>query len=148
MQAFFPRVDAVAYRQQTQQIADKLKEHPPPCAPPTPQHRPVGRPPKKREAEAELASAAAPAEMKLPAAKRGKYIKWFDSPYINDILHEYVRCSFSARRAVAAPQKGAPDGRYDRLSHSTSLSGAYAAWGETVFATFICLLHVLLLGVM
>lgn len=125
MQAFFQRVDAAAYRQQTQQIADKLKEHPPPCAPITSQPRPIGRPPKKREAAAELADAAAAAEMELPAAKRGKYTKWFDSPYINDILREYVRCSFSARRAVAVLKKAAPDSRYDRLSHST-----VASWYE------------------
>ena len=42
-------------------------------------------------AEDALAAAAAADALQLPTAKRGKYTRWFDSPYINDILAAYTR---------------------------------------------------------
>jgi hypothetical protein len=50
---------------------------------------------------------------------RGTYTNWFTSPYINDIIAMYNRKHHSARIAVAALRASAPDGRFDRLSHST-----------------------------
>ena len=125
MQNFFKRVDAADHRQQIQQLADHLKEHPPPRAAPPPLARSVGRPKLKRDAEEALASAAAADALELPDSKRGKYTRWFDSPYINDILSAYVRSGHSSRRTVAELQKAAPDQRYARLSHST-----IASWYE------------------
>ncbi len=74
-----------------------------------------------------LSAAAAADALQLPAHKRarGKYTRWFNSPYINDIIAAYVRQGCSARLAVAALQKGAPDDRFARLSHST-----VASWFE------------------
>lgn len=127
MQAFFPRVDLAEHRQQVQQIAEQLKEYSPPRALIPPPKRGVGRPKLKRTA-AEVLTAAADADAlieKLPQHKRGKYTRWFSSPYINDILVAYARNSGSARRAVVSLQQSAPDSRFERLSHST-----VASWFE------------------
>lgn len=124
MLAFFPKVEAAVHKQQQLQIAEQLKKQPPPRAPSPQPRRRVGRPPKKRDAEAALADAQAAAVMELPTSKRqrGKYIKWFSSPYINDILREHTRQGRSARKTVAALQKEAPDARYANLSHTTVAS--------------------------
>jgi hypothetical protein len=116
VRSFFPRVDLAAHRDQVQAIALQLHEHPPSRAASPPPKLTVGRPKVKRTAEAALVAAAAVAE--LPPFKRGKYTRWFDSPYINDILAAYARTG-SARSTVAALRKSAPDDRYARLSHST-----------------------------
>jgi hypothetical protein len=118
----FPRVDLAAYREQQLQIAEQLKEHPPPRALTPPPKRAVGRPKQKRPAEEVLAAAAAADALQLPTLKRGKYTRWFSSPYINDILHAHVANGGSARRTVAALQRNAPDNRFERLSHSTVAS--------------------------
>ena len=52
---------------------------------------------------------------------RGYVLRWFNSPYINDILAVFARTG-SARAAVAALQTNAPDDRFARLSHSTVTS--------------------------
>src|ERR1700712_5552838 len=99
MKAFFQPVDLAAHRQQVQQIAEHLKEYPPP-APPPPLVRSVGRPRNKRCAEDVVAAASAADALQLPDSKRGKYTRWFNSPYINDIIAAYTRASGSARHAV------------------------------------------------
>ena len=125
MQSFFQRVDLAAHRQQVAQVAAQLKENPPPRALTPPPKRSVGRPKLKRPAEEALAAAAAADALELPEPKRGKYTRWFNSPYINDILHAYTQSGGSARRAVASLQQRAPDKRFERLSHST-----VASWFE------------------
>lgn len=127
MQAFFQRIDLAAHRQQVAQLAAQFKENPPPRALTPPPKRSVGRPKLKRPAEEALAAAAAAAAdtLELPESKRGKYTRWFNSPYINDILHAYTQSGGSARRAVASLQQRAPDQRFERLSHST-----VASWFE------------------
>lgn len=128
MNAFFERVDKAAYREQMQQIADQLKEHPPPPAHTPTAKRGPGRPKLKRSAEeAVVAAAAAEAltnELSQNKRARGPYTRWFSSPYINDILVAVARCGGSAhtRRAVQFLQKNAPDDRFDNLSHTTIMS--------------------------
>jgi len=122
--SMFPRIDLAAYREQQQQIAEQLKEHPPPPVLAPQPKRAVGRPKTKRSAEQVLTAAAAADTLQLPPFKRGKYTRWFDSPYINDILAAFARTG-SARATVTALQKDAPDDRYARLSHST-----VASWFE------------------
>lgn len=124
MQAFFQRIDLAAHRQQVAQVATQLKENQPRALTPPPK-RTVGRPKLKRSAEELLEAAAAADALELPENKRGKYTRWFNSPYINDILHAHTKCGGSARRAVASLQNAAPDKRFERLSHST-----VASWFE------------------
>jgi hypothetical protein len=69
-------------------------------------------------------------ENQFPAAKkprldRGEYTRWFDSPYINDIMAAWRRCGFRARATVQHLRAQAPDDRFARLSHST-----VASWFE------------------
>ena len=52
---------------------------------------------------------------------RGHYTNWLSSPYINDILREYKRCGYNARRTVDVLQRDAPDDRFVRLTHTTLL---------------------------
>lgn len=125
MLRFFQRVsDAAEYRDQVQRIAKQLEEHPLPHPPTPPPTRPVGRPKQKRSAEEVIAAAAAAGDViaELPQHKRGKYTRWFDSPYINDILVAHARSGGSARRAVHSLQTAAVDDRFERLSHSTVAS--------------------------
>ena len=127
MQSFFARIDKAAWREQQLQTAEQLKE-PLPARPATPPpKRNVGRPKLIRPAEAVLAAAAAAAAdtQELSTAKRGKYTRWFSSPYIHDILHAHVQNGGSARRTVTALQRNAPDDRFARLSHST-----VASWSD------------------
>lgn len=128
MLSFFQRIDKAAQREHVQQLAQHLKDNPLPRPLTPPPKRSVGRPPLKRPAE-ELLAAAANAdalveELHQHQHKRGKYTRWFSSPYINDILVAVARFS-SARRAVAHLQQTAPDGRFERLSHTT-----VASWYE------------------
>ena len=128
MQAFFHRVDLAAYRQQQQTTAQYLHEHPPPRALSPPPKRAVGRPKLKREADEVLSAAADARSIAATQANkrlRGEYTRWFDTAYINDILHAYKLKGGSARHTVDYLQKHAPDNRYDRLSHST-----VASWFE------------------
>jgi hypothetical protein len=124
MRAFFQPVDLALHRSQVQQMAEQLKDHPPPRAPSPPLKRAVGRPKLKRQAEEMLVAAAATADAQENPSKRGKYTRWFDSPYINDILAAFARTG-SARAAVTVLRNSAPDDRYERLSHST-----VASWFE------------------
>jgi hypothetical protein len=121
MQAFFARVDLAAYREQQQAVADHLKEHPPPRSVPV---LAVGRPKQKRTAEDAVAGAAAADALGLqtPESKRGRYTRWFNSPFINDIMHAHALMNGSARRTVQHLQKHAVDDRFARLSHSTVAS--------------------------
>lgn len=105
-------------------MAEQLKDHPPLRAPSPPLKRAVGRPKLKRQAEEMLVAAAATADAQENPSKRGKYTRWFDSPYINDILAAFARTG-SARAAVTVLRNSAPDDRYERLSHST-----VASWFE------------------
>ena len=124
LRSFFQPIDLAEYRQQVQQLSERLKEHSPPRAPFPQPKRAVGRPKLKRPAEEALAAATAVDELQLPTGKRGKYTRWFNSPYINDILAAYTRTG-GARAAVTALRQSAPDDRYERLSHST-----VASWFE------------------
>ena len=96
-------------------------EHPAAAASlPVPEKRDVGRPKRERD----LVLPAQPNnnnnndnnDAKRP---REAYTNWFTSPYINDIIAMYHRKQHSARNTVAALRASAPDGRFDRLSHST-----------------------------
>lgn len=124
MKAFFEKVDLAEYRQQVQQLAEHVKQHPPPRAPSPPPKRRPGRPKLKRSVDEALAAVAAADALieELPQHKRGKYTRWFDSPYINDILAAHALNGGSARRAVLSLRASAPDERYERLSHSTVAS--------------------------
>jgi hypothetical protein len=124
MQAYFARVDLAAYREQQQQIAEHLKENPPPRAATPPSARAVGRPKVKRSVDAVLASAAAADALAEHAdSKRGKYTRWFNEPLlVNDILKAHAETGGSARATVALLQKHASDNRFERLSHSTVAS--------------------------
>ena len=124
MKAFFEKVDLAAHRQQVQQLAENLKEHPPPRVPSPLLRRGPGRPKLKRSVEEVLAAAAAADAVidDLPQQKRGRYTRWFNSPYINDILVAHARSGGSARRTVLSLQASAPDDRFERLSHSTVAS--------------------------
>ena len=121
MQAFFQRVDLAAYRDQQQAVANHLTEHPPPRAVTPPAKRTVGRPKLKRPAAHVLAAAAAAdaLDLQVPDSKRVRYTRWFNSPYINDILHAHVLCGGSARLTVAYLRQHASDKRYEHLAHST-----------------------------
>lgn len=87
-----------------------------------------GRPRKLADAHHVLemaAATAAEAEAKSdPAAKRGKYLNWFASDYIHDILHAVQRTG-SARKAVEWLQRSFPQlptesaARFADLSEST-----------------------------
>ena len=60
-----------------------------------------------------------------PASKKARhdsYTRWFDSPYINDILFAWTHCRFSARATVKHLQQQAPDDRFQHLSHTTVAS--------------------------
>ena len=105
MRAFFQRVDLAAHRQQVAQVAAQLKEKEPAvraCA--SSPKRSVGRPRHKRPAAEVLKTAANVNTLQLLNHKRGKYTRWLNSPYINDILQAYQQAGGSARRAVAALQ--------------------------------------------
>ena len=132
MQAFFPRIDVAAYRQQQHDIAEQLKKHPAPRAVTPPPKRAVGRPKLKRSVEAVLATAAAAdtLDLQVPDCKRGKYTRWFNSPWINDILHAHVKNGGSARGTVEYLKKHAPDDRYQNLSHTTAASKLPDDWEE------------------
>jgi hypothetical protein len=84
--------------------------------------RPVGRPKRALEANVVLSAAAAAESQKQSEAqprKRGKYTDWFTSPYINEILREYVRSDHRPAVAVERLKAQAPDDRFARLSHSS-----------------------------
>jgi hypothetical protein len=93
--------------------------------PPPPPKRPVGRPKRTLDAHhvlAASAAAAAAADDAQPSKKRkirGEYTDWFASPYIHDILREYERSGHRPSQTVARLQSSAPDGRYERLTHTT-----------------------------
>lgn len=122
MQAFFQRVDLAAYREQQQAVASYLNENPPPRSVTPPPKRAVGRPKHKRALDEVLeagAEAASTASTQVNKRVRGEYTRWFDSPYINDILLAHKLQNGSARRTVEHLQKHAPDDRFKRLSHSS-----------------------------
>lgn len=121
MQAFFARIDLAAYRQQQQTTAKYLIEHPPPRAVTSPPPRALGRPKKKRPVAEALAAAADAAD--LAATQKNKrvrgHVRWFNSPYITDILHAHMLQGGSARRTVEYLRANAADDRYANLSHAT-----------------------------
>jgi len=124
MQAFFPRIDLAAYRQQQCRIAEQLKEHPLLRVTPPPK-RAVGRPKLKRSADEMLAAAAAAdaLHLQVPESKRGRYMRWFNHPLlINDIMQAHAKNGGSARATVAFLKQHASDDRFERLSHSTVAS--------------------------
>jgi hypothetical protein len=84
-------------------------------APPVPVKRPVGRPKRPHDPTSTLAP-------KEPALKKAKHTDWFTSPYINDILAEYKRCGYAARRTVERLRASAPDNRYSKLAHNTIMA--------------------------
>ena len=125
MQGFFARIDVAAYRQQQREIAEQLKEHPPPHAATPPLKRAVGRPKLKRSAEAVLAMASAAHDTAATQENkrvRGAYTRWFNSAYINDILYAHALCGGSARGTVDYLRRHAPDDRFQHLSHTTVAS--------------------------
>jgi hypothetical protein len=128
MLSFFNRVDLAKHRADQLAIAERLKEHPPPRAATPPPKRAVGRPKLVRSA-AELLAAGAAADaldLRVPDNKRRKYTRWFNSPWINDIMHAHAKSGGSARDTVKLLQANAPDDRYEHLAHST-----VASWFDT-----------------
>lgn len=94
--------------------------------PPFPLKRPVGRPKRALNAHQVLAAAAAATTLtdaqpskKQKTCTRGEYTDWFASPYIHDILRAYERSGYRPAQAVTNLQAAAPDGRYERLTHTT-----------------------------
>ena len=93
--------------------------------PSPPPKRPVGRPKRALNAHQVLAAAAVastPADDAQPSKKqktRGEYTDWFASPYIHDILRAYERSGHRPAQAVTNLRASAPDGRYERLTHTT-----------------------------
>lgn len=117
--ALFQPITADDAAQQRNHIAQKWKEEHPAAAAAAaavaPKRGP-GRPPKKRD----LAAADDTAEQSRAQKPRtGNYTNWFASPYLNDILQALKQHDYSAKRAVSALQRSAPDDRYKRLSDST-----------------------------
>jgi len=128
MLGFFNRVDLAKHRADQLAIAEQLKEHPPPRAVTPPPKRAVGRPKQVRSAAALLAAGAAAdaLDLRVPENKRRKYTRWFNSPWINDIMHAHAKSGGSARDTVKLLQANAPDDRYQHLAHST-----VASWFDT-----------------
>jgi len=119
----FAPITADDARQQRERIALRLAAQlaARPVAPQE-EKRGVGRPKRPLSATSVLAAApaaAAAAAVVEPPTKRGRYTSWFASPFLSDILAAYARHGHSARRAVTALQRAHPDGRFERLSHST-----------------------------
>lgn len=147
-QLSFRQITADEAQQQRARIAAEVAKAvadapPPPLSVPK---RSVGRPRRQRTPQQLLqegsgaaptaAAAEAPAaETDEPAAKRGKYTNWFASPFIRDILRAYRLEGRSAKRAVVALQRNAPDTRYERLHHST-VRGWFTADGATLLPQF------------
>ena len=122
MQSYFASVDLAKYRQQQRATAQYLHEHPPPRAHTPPPKRAVGRPKLKRSAAEALAAAsdaAAQAAAQENTHVPRTHVRWFNSPYINDILHAHTLQGGSARRTVNYLRAHAPDSRYTSLSHAT-----------------------------
>lgn len=126
----FKRIDAHDAALQRQRIAEEFARLQPVPSAAKPEKRSVGRPKKKRDVTDVLVAGAAAAasrhtaerkEEDEPDAKRGKYTRWFDSPYIRDILRAYERSGFNAKQTVQQLQASAPDERYARLTHTTLL---------------------------
>lgn len=131
MLSFFRPVDAADHRKQVDRTAEILAETLAATVPkPAEEKRPIGRPKKVRSAD-EVLHAVADMNGIIadtgPVAKkaRGDYTRWFDSPYINDIMSAWTRCRFSARSTVKYLKQHAPDDRFEKLSHST-----VASWFE------------------
>jgi hypothetical protein len=116
----FPRIDAHDAALQRDRIAQEVAALP--AASAAPAKRPVGRPKRALDSHAILSAAATATEGPACKKPRGQYTNWFASPYIRDIITAYGRAGGSARAAVRALRRGAPDDRYDRLSHSTVAS--------------------------
>lgn len=115
----FQRLTAADAQQQRASIAQKWEEeHPPGAAAtaPAPPKRGPGRPRQKRELDLDAAAAI---EKPPQKPRTGSYTNWFSSPYINDVLQALRVHHFSAKLAVAALKRNAPDDRYVRLSDST-----------------------------
>jgi hypothetical protein len=116
----FQPITADAAQQQRKSVAEQwAREHPDSgCergdAPPT--QRGPGRPRIKRPLNLEQAAGEQPTAQK---PRTGKYTNWFSSPYISDVLRALRRHHYSAKAAVAALKRAAPDDRYERLSDST-----------------------------
>ena len=94
------------------------------AAPPPSARRPVGRPKRALDAHQVLAAAAAAetstdAQPSKKQKTRGEYTDWFASPYIHDILRAYERSGYRPAQAVTNLKAAAPDGRYERLTHTT-----------------------------
>lgn len=124
----FKRIDAHDAAQQRQRIAEQhAQEHPAAAALQAAVKRPVGRPKRPLDATAVLRAAAAAAAAATAAGpkddskrqRRGEYTRWFSSPFIQDILKAYAASGFRARRTVSSLRAKAPDGRFERLNHST-----------------------------
>jgi hypothetical protein len=122
--SLFQRITADDAAQQRRKIALKWEEEHPlvaaaaAAAAAQPLKRGPGRPPKKRElAVVDDTDGAAQPHSKKP--RTGAHTNWFSSPRLLDILQALRQHGFSAKRTVAALQRSAPDGRYNRLSDST-----------------------------
>ena len=142
----FPLIDAHTAQLQRERIAAQLATLLPSPLP-LPK-RLVGRPKRQLDASSILAAAAkvvysgSVEESDKHASKkaRGHYTDWFASPYIHDILAAFRRNNFQARQTVIALQKSTPDGRYDRLNHSTIL-GWHDSITHQLLPRFQQLLH-------
>ena len=141
-----PLIDAHTAQLQRERIAAQLATLLPSPLP-LPK-RLVGRPKRQLDASSILAAAAkvvysgSVEESDKHASKkaRGHYTDWFASPYIHDILAAFRRNNFQARQTVIALQKSTPDGRYDRLNHSTIL-GWHDSITHQLLPRFQQLLH-------
>lgn len=117
----FQRITLDAYRTQLEHTAIEAAAAAASIPPPLPK-RPVGRP--KRVLDVDIVLAAASSLDERPTKKqkqRGKYTDWFSSPYIHDILSEYELCGHRPTKTVERLKLKFPDGRFDRLSHSSLL---------------------------
>jgi hypothetical protein len=85
--------------------------------------RPVGRPAKRQVVELESLGPLEESEQ-----KRRKYVQWFSTPFIHDILAAYKNCNYSARATIAYLQRSHPT-QYADLSESTLRSWFDASSG-------------------
>jgi hypothetical protein len=123
---FFPTLSA----DEAQAQRDRLHKQSAATVPHRVPHAAPGRPRVQLDASKFLAAAVESGSVteseSLPTpAKRAKYVNWFASPFIHDILAAYIQCDHSAKKTVHYLQRTYPrlptelEPRFSQLHEST-----------------------------